>query len=239
MKRVLTFSLEIQAMGILHLRHLRLCARHLGVLPGCGGFRLGPFSRSHWAVTSSLVSSRGSQLRPRATRTPSGRPRFTSFRRWQPLRARTAESRQKRPRKRCCTALCCPLVFEEGMFLAITMAPMYLAALPVGLISGAERDEGTQGTKGAGLQNRCVSRKGGCRVGATPRSRHHEHHGNYGFPHPNHLCLLYLQHQLPYAPAEITRLCAAVVRCSGQLRNAQHDHPTGGLRCACICSGRS
>ena len=26
---------------------------------------------------------------------------------------------------------------KEGMYLAITMAPMYLAALPVGLISGS------------------------------------------------------------------------------------------------------
>ena len=53
-----------------------------------------------------------------------------------------------------CTAL--PWPCEEGMYLAITMAPMYLAALPVGLISGADAWPGLgRDFHGAGRDTGC------------------------------------------------------------------------------------
>ena len=45
---------------------------------------------------------------------------------------------------------------KEGMYLAITMAPMYLGALPVGLISGG-RSACSEGGEMVNMVNRVIA----------------------------------------------------------------------------------
>ena len=45
---------------------------------------------------------------------------------------------------------------KEGMYLAITMAPMYLAALPVGLISGG-RSASSEGGEMVNMVNMVIA----------------------------------------------------------------------------------